>query len=176
MFIKKQEIDSIRDNKVTYIKNFVDLKKQYDFNLLSRLVEETDAETKVKAKNLTDVMRGVYQMKNIKNHFKEFVTFFDFLKKLFNYEDNVSDEVDLFFSFCSLVGMPHADPEDVFIISLHGVTTYRIFSDKDMDIVLNKGDMIYIPRGIKHKVLAMTPRVIASFGYYGKKLNGISNS
>ena len=80
MFIKKQEIDSIRDNKVTYIKNFVDLKKQYDFNLLSRLVEETDAETKVKAKNLTDVMRGVYQMKNIKSHFKEFVTFFDFLK------------------------------------------------------------------------------------------------
>jgi len=30
--------------------------------------------------------------------------------------------------------------------------------------------MVFIPRGIKHKVIGLNPRIIASVGFYGKRI------
>ncbi len=92
----------------------------------------------------------------------------DFLSKLFKYERDARDEVDLFFSFVSQVGNSHIDEEDVFILGLKGKTIYRVFGNVDKDYMIEKGDIIFIPRGIKHKVIGLTSRIVASIGFYGK--------
>ena len=77
-----------------------------------------------------------------------------------------------FFSFVSQVGNSHVDREDVFIIGLKGEVIYRVFGVEDKDYYLKKGDMIFIPKGIKHKVIGLSSRIVASIGFYGKRLNG----
>ena len=43
MLIQQPQLISIRENKPTLVKNFVTLKKKYDFNLLSQFMEENDS-------------------------------------------------------------------------------------------------------------------------------------
>ena len=42
MLLNKNQIQSIRENKVTFVKNFVSLNRPYDFNLISNLIEENN--------------------------------------------------------------------------------------------------------------------------------------
>lgn len=168
MLIKEPELISIKENKVTLIKNFALLERKYDFNLLSQIMEENDLEVmyKTSAGNLKDV----FQMIAVNNCLEEFTTFIDFLRRLLKYERDKKDAVDLFFSFVSQVGYTHADIEDVFIIGLEGKTIYRVFDNINKDYTIEKGDMIFIPKGLKHKVIGLTPRIIASIGFYGKRM------
>ena len=167
MLIKHTELVSIKENKVTLIKNFILLERNYDFNLLSKLMEEN--ECKVDQKSFVGNLKDVFQMLKVSNTLQEFKTFFDFLSKLFKYERHEDDEVDLFFSFVSQVGNSHVDREDVFIIGLKGEVIYRVFGVEDKDYYLKKGDMIFIPKGIKHKVIGINPRIVASIGFYGNR-------
>ena len=177
MLIKQPELVSIKENKITLIKNFFELERKYDFNLLSQLMEEN--KLKVIEKTNIGFLKDVFQMCDIRNCLPEFKIFFDFLSKLFKYQTNLellkqgyADEVDIFFSFVSQVGYPHVDEEDIFILGLKGKTIYRVFSNINEDYVIEEGDMIFIPKGLKHKVIGLTPRIIASIGFYGKRLNG----
>tara|TARA_R110002012_G_scaffold57729_1_gene148875 strand:- start:45 stop:563 length:519 start_codon:yes stop_codon:yes gene_type:complete len=169
MLIKALEVDSIKQNKVTLIKNFASLTREYDFNLLSDLMEKN--ECIISQKSFVGNLKDVFQIHKISNTLQEFKMFFDFLSKLFKYERDAKDEIDLFFSLVSQVGNAHVDIEDVFIIGLKGITIYRVFDSKNKDYYIEKGDMIFIPRGIKHKVIGLNPRVIASVGFYGKRIS-----
>ena len=169
MLINKDQIDLIKKNKVCFIKNFVSLERKYDFNLISSLLEENDL--KVQQKTTVGDLKDVFQMKRVSNTLKEFKTFFDFLSKLFKYERDQNDEVDLFFSLTSQTGNTHFDGEDVFILGLNGKTIYRIYEEKNNDYCIEKGDIIFIPKNIKHKVIGLTPRIIASFGFFGKRIS-----
>ena len=166
----KEQVESIRNREVTHVKNFASLEREYDFNLLSRLMEENDLT--VGEKTSKGILKDVFQIYNVSNTLQEFKTFFDFLGKFFKYEKDPKDEVDLFFSFVSQVGRPHLDTEDIFIIGLKGTTIYRVFDNEDKDYYIEKGDMIFIPKGKMHKVIGMTPRIIMSVGFYGRRLNG----
>jgi len=167
MLIKEIQVNSIKQNKVTLIKNFASLTREYDFNLLSNLMEEN--ECIINQKSNVGNLKDVFQVHRVSNTLQEFKTFFDFLSKLFRYERDSRDEVDLFFSFVSQVGNTHVDIEDVFIIGLKGTTIYRVFDIENKDYCIEKGDMIFIPKGKKHKVLGMNPRIIASVGFYGNR-------
>ena len=168
MLIKQPELISIKENKITLVKNFASLERKYDFNLLSQLMEENALEivNKTNGGNLKDV----FQMFAVNNCLEEFKTFNDFLHRLLKYERDERDAVDLFFSFVSQVGNTHVDIEDVFIIGLEGKTIYRVYDNINEDYIVEKGDMIFIPKGIKHKVIALTPRIIASVGFYGRRV------
>jgi len=170
MLLNKEQIESIQNRNVTYVKKFAVLDRDYDFNFISDLVEENYL--KVVSHTSIGDLKDVFQIKKVSNIKKEFKVFFDFLTKLFKYERYENDEVDLFFSFVSQVGNSHVDIEDVFIIGLKGTTIYRVYDNENKDYNIEKGDMIFIPRGKKHKVLGMNPRIVASIGFYGKKLNG----
>ena len=126
---------------------------------------------KTNADEFSGTLKDAYQMLKINNFLPEFNVFFDFITKLFKYERHAEDAVDLFFSFVSKVGAAHRDTEDVFIIGLKGKVIYRVFDTETVDYKINKGDMMFIPKGLKHKVLAITPRIIASIGFFGKKNN-----
>jgi cupin superfamily acireductone dioxygenase involved in methionine salvage len=168
MLINNDQVNLIKENKVFYIKNFASLEREYDFNLISLLLEEHDL--KVGSKSNIGNLKDIFQIYKVSNCLKEFKTFFDFLSKLFKYKRDSKDEVDLFFSLTSQIGSPHLDEEDVFILGLKGKTIYRIYGVENKDYEINKGDLIFIPKNIKHKVMAINPRIIASIGFYGKRL------
>ena len=168
MLIKAQDLKDIQENKVTLVKNFASLTREYDFNLLSNLMEEN--ECIINQKTNFGNLKDVFQIYKVSNCLQEFKTFFDFLSKLFRYERDSRDEVDLFFSLVSQIGNSHVDIEDVFIIGLKGKIIYRVFDFEDKDYSIEQGDMIFIPKGIKHKVIGINPRIIASIGFYGKRI------
>ena len=167
MLLQKEHLESINKRKVTYIKDFEQLNRIYDFNLISLLIEENDliVLSKTNISNLKDV----FKICKVSNCLKEFKTFFDFLSKLFKYERDPRDEIDLFFSLTTQIGNTHVDTEDVFIIGLSGKTIYRFYGETDREYYINKGDMIFIPKNIKHKAIGLTPRIIASIGFFGEK-------
>ena len=167
MLLNETEVNSIKQNKVTLIKNFIELHKIYDFNFISKTIEENDfvVESKTNLNNL----RNVFQIRNVIDTSQEFKTLFDFLSKLFKYQRDAKDSVDLFISFVSQVGRSHIDEEDVFIIGLKGNVIYRVFDIQNKDYSIEEGDMIFIPKGLKHKVIGISPRIIASIGLYGER-------
>lgn len=168
MLIDKNNIELIKNNKICLIKNFVSLDKKYDFNFISDLLEKN--QLKVVNKTFVGDLKDVFQIKSVSNTVDELKVFFDFLSKLFNYERDSKDEVDLFFSIVSQVGDAHVDTEDVFILGLSGLVLYRIYEEQNKDYYLEKGDMIFIPRGIKHKVIGITPRIVAAAGFFGTRV------
>ena len=85
---------------------------------------------------------------------------FNFISKIVE-----RDGVDLIFSFTSMGGDAHTDAEDVFLIGLLGKTVYREYQTGE-DYQVEKGDLLYIPKGNKHKAISVTPRIIASIGFY----------
>ena len=167
MLIKAQDIKDIQENKVTLVKNFASLTREYDFNLLSNLMEEN--ECRISQKSNIGNLKDVFQIHSISNTLEEFKIFFDFLSKLLKYERDSRDEVDLFFSLVSQAGITHVDIEDVFIIGLKGTTIYRVFDSENKDYCIEKGDMIFIPKSIKHKVISLNPRIVASAGFFGER-------
>ena len=82
MLLKKEQIESIQNREVTYVKNFALLEREYDFNLISKILEEQD--NRVLTKTNIGNLRDVYQMLNVTNYLQEFRIFFDFLLKTFN--------------------------------------------------------------------------------------------
>tara|TARA_Y100001954_G_scaffold52052_1_gene55362 strand:- start:1836 stop:2354 length:519 start_codon:yes stop_codon:yes gene_type:complete len=168
MLLQKEHLESINKEKVTYIKDFTQLNRIYDFNLISSLMEENNLT--ILSKTNVSNLKNVFQMCKVSNCLKEFTTFFDFLSKLFKYERDPKDEIDLFFSLTTQIGDTHVDTEDVFIIGLTGKTIYRFYEEINTDYCINKGDMIFIPKNIKHKAIGLTPRIIASIGFFGKKI------
>ena len=171
MLIQQPQLISIRENKPTLVKNFVTLKKKYDFNLLSQFMEENDST--VMSHSSIGNLRDVFRIPGVSGYLKEFKTFFDFLTKMFNYQRDEQDEVDLFFSFVSQSGHSHVDVEDVFIIGLEGRVIYKVFNDENKNYTVEKGDMICIPKGLKHKVIALDPRIIASVGLFGDRVKSV---
>ncbi len=164
MLLKKEQIESIQNREVTYIKNFALLEREYDFNLISEILEEEDY--RVVTNTNVGSLRDIYKMLNVTNYLQEFRIFFDFLLKTFKFNIDSRNGVELYFNFATQVGSLHDDCENVFIIGLKGKTVYRIYGTNNIDYEINKGDMIYIPPGIRHKVIAMTPRIIASIGFF----------
>jgi ribosomal protein L16 Arg81 hydroxylase len=167
MLLNKKNIESIRKQKLTYVKNFTTIFDTYDFNKISSLVDDNSL---IVENKLTYglVFNATWQLTQVDKFDNFFYVQKDFFHKLFKYVPDTKDGVDIFFSFVTNTGNSHIDLEDVFLIGLHGKTTYRIIDDKK-DYMIEKGDLLYIPKGIKHKSLSTTPRVIASVGFYGGK-------
>lgn len=168
MLLNKNQIQSIRENKVTFVKNFVSLDRPYDFNLISDLIEENNLQ--VISKSNYNSLKDVFQIREVMNLLKEFKVLFDFLNKTFKYKHHEQNNIDLFLSFVSQAGIPHTDEEDVFIIGLNGNIIYKVFNSKIIDYKISKGDLIYIPRGVKHKVIGISPRIVMSIGFFSERI------
>ena len=171
MILNKENYNRITDKKVTFIKGFTHPTAEYDFNKLSQLSNDYSLLVHSFSINPSEtvVFKSTWQMRSVHNIENYFFTFFDFFYKTFKYVPSVKDGVDLFFSFVTNVGESHEDNEDVFLIGLHGISTYRII-ETNQTYELESGDLLYIPKGIRHNPVSITPRIIASLGYYGERL------
>lgn len=87
--------------------------------------------------------------------------------------------------FLDLIGRPngdggyglHPDPSDNLHVQCLGSTSWQIAKTENSDlknVILNPGDIIYIPDGVWHKVQSLTPRVGMSLNYNLRQ--GVANN
>jgi mannose-6-phosphate isomerase-like protein (cupin superfamily) len=163
-----QFAENIKNNKITHVKNFCKFDNQYDFNFLIDYIESMDP--KIRNTNKGDFFEINYQV-FLESKFKDFEFCLNFLRQIFKYSWDQNDRNDIFFSFKSGAGDTHTDDEDVFIIGLNGKTIYKVFGTTTEYFEINNGDMIFIPKGIPHKVISLSSRIILSTGFYGNRSN-----
>jgi|TARA_R110000824_G_scaffold206571_1_gene391764 ribosomal protein L16 Arg81 hydroxylase len=165
MFLDKESIENIKKRKVTYVKNFTSIiEETYDFNKISNLVDKYSLSVMDKPGQINHY-NSIWAIRYINEVDNQLFIFLDFLRKIFNYKIDQRDGVDLYFSFVTNTGRSHVDEEDVFLVGLYGKTIYRI-SETNEDFCLKRGDFLYIPKGIWHKAISVTPRSIASVGFF----------
>jgi len=166
MRLSASDVKNIKNRKTTFVKNFTQNLNNYNFDILASLIDDYSL-TVVNKSNLVN-FNATWQVKDVHTTNADFSVFLDFLYKIFKYTPETRDGVDLFFSFVTNTGMSHVDTEDVFLIGMHGKTIYRI-TDTNKDYILEHGDFLHIPKGIRHKSISSTPRIIASVGFFGGK-------
>jgi len=173
-----ENIESIKNNKVTFVKNFATIENTYDLNLLFSFLEKLDIPVHYKKNNFEpekekekefNFLEKVFQISNVSHFFLDFQFLKSFLEQVFKYPAHPRDGTDIFFSLKSIAGISHEDIEDVFIIGLSGTVVYNVFQEETNHYEINKGDLIYIPKGIRHKVIGLSPRITLSIGFYNEK-------
>ncbi len=161
-----EQLENIKKNKITIVKKFSKIEQIFDFNLLISFIEKCDLPVVIQNKN--NLFENSFQIKKVEAMFSDFKFFQNYLKQVASYPDHEKNGCDIFFSFKSCSGFTHVDPEDVFIIGLHGKTLYKTFGESIEFHEINKGDLIFIPNGIPHKVISLSPRIILSVGFFRK--------
>ena len=56
----------------------------------------------------------------------------------------------------------HKDTDDVLFCQIHGKTLWKV---NNFQFILEPKDIIFVPKGVNHHVISMTPRVGISFGF-----------
>ena len=168
--IDHQSILRIKDRKLTHVENFLEVTKNYDFNWLSQLMDENQLYSNCFNKPLLQPsLSDTWQVLAVSKHDDFIAMFHDFVFKLGSYPFHERDRMDLFLSFETSIGPTHRDKEDVFILGLYGKTMYRVWKNNTVtEVLINRGDMIYIPSGVLHRSISITPRIIASLSLWGK--------
>lgn len=167
MLLDTKTVDSIKKQKVTFVKNFTHISDNYDFNKISKLVDDNYLQVDSKPGQVNH-FSSIWQLYCVHKVDETLNSYFDFLTKIFKYVRDARDGVDLFFSFVTNASHSHVDIEDVFLIGLSGKTIYRLIKE-ERDYIIEKGDLLYIPKGTAHKAISLTPRIIASVGLLGGK-------
>lgn len=161
-------LDSTRDRtadvKVKFTKGFFVFDK-FDFNDLSNIIDKTNSNTVISSNYVYErILESCFQVKHVENN-KFFSRMFEQLNTKFN-KNKLNASIDLFFSFCAGGrSIAHKDIENVVIFGLYGKTIYLI---DGKDYTVEKGDILFIPKGITHRAIGVTPRIIGSFGTWQK--------
>ena len=146
-------------------KNFLQFKKELDFNRLSKIMAENNFQSRNMANYPENhLLDSIFQIRNIQDDVF-FSEMFHQMNTMFN-KENRRTTLDLFFSFArGARGDNHKDEESVNILGAYGKTMYFI---NGKEILLEKGDRLFINKGVKHRAIGLTPRIILSFGiFYG---------
>jgi len=144
-------------------KKFIKFKKELDFNKLSSLMSDNNFQSKVISIYKPDyLLDSIFQIRNIQD--EEFFTqVYNQMNHMFN-KENKRTTLDLFFSYMrGARGDAHRDQESVHIMGAYGRTLYFIDNE---EIILERGDRLFIKKSIKHRAIGLTPRIILSFGSY----------
>ena len=126
-------------------KNFIKFEYELDFNKLFEILSVNN-----------------FKIKNVEK--EEF--FYDTYNKLNSSlnPENLPSDLDIFFSIIKGArGPAHKDIESVNIFGVYGRTLYFIDNE---EIIVEKGDRLFIGKGVKHRSLGLTPRIILSFGVH----------
>jgi ribosomal protein L16 Arg81 hydroxylase len=149
---------------IEYKKNFINFEKTFDFNELTNLIDRNGFQSEFTSDNVNKnyILECPIKIKNVESD-SFFNNIYFFLNKEHNIK-NLKTNIFLFFSFTGGgKSLAHKDEENVIIIGLYGKTMYII---KDKEYLIEKGDLIKIPKGIVHRAVGLSPRIILSFGIY----------
>ena len=149
---------------IEYKKKLICFKKTFDFNELANLLDRNGFQSEYTSDNVNQkyILECPIKIKNVETDFF-FNQLYYFLNQEYN-KKNLKSNVFLFFSFTGGgKSLAHQDLEDVIIIGLYGKTLYII---ENKEYLIEEGDLILIPKGVVHRAIGLTPRIILSFGMY----------
>jgi|TARA_R100001530_G_scaffold6519_3_gene7582 hypothetical protein len=144
-------------------KNFIKFEYELDFNKLFEILSVNNFKSNLMSHWMLDhVLESCFKIKNVEK--EEF--FYDTYNKLNSSlnPENLPSDLDIFFSIIKGArGPAHKDIESVNIFGVYGRTLYFIDNE---EIIVEKGDRLFIGKGVKHRSLGLTPRIILSFGVH----------
>tara|TARA_R100000306_G_C4339415_1_gene124423 strand:+ start:352 stop:879 length:528 start_codon:yes stop_codon:yes gene_type:complete len=173
MRLDKDQIQSIRDRKLTYVKNFTVFDPKFDLNYLGEFIHRYGNVSTMWRQQPEDPYQPQpsYQLNENftvrkledRSHFHPYLLFLDNLFR----QPNAYQPTNCYMhvSFSSLSGPPHYDTEDVFIIGMHGTTIIQTLPEKE-NFFIEEGDLIFLPIYKEHKGIPLTPRIVMSVGMY----------
>lgn len=157
-FKKKEENTDF--SKIFLLKDFFELEKEIDFNklvyymdMLEYNIQYKDSRIKFKTVNL------IPEIEEIQNKVKD----------LFNLKPKTIFDTDIYASLNKFAISPtHIDNESVLIFCVYGKVIYSVYlNDKVEQFLLQKGDILHIPRNILHAAIPLEPRISLSIGFDG---------
>jgi ribosomal protein L16 Arg81 hydroxylase len=144
-------------------KNFCSFEEKVDFNFISNLLDRNNLSSQISSNFLNNfIFESVFKISLVEQD-SFFYELFNLLQNKFNNLNKKSD-LDLYFSLVSgNKSITHRDGYDVYILGVYGKTLYRV---NDEDFIVEKGDLLYIPKNELHKAIGLTPRITLSYGIY----------
>jgi|TARA_R100000455_G_scaffold30965_1_gene23016 hypothetical protein len=149
---------------IDHKKDIFKFEKTFDFNELAKLLDSAELFSRFVSDNVNPsfILESPIKIEGVEK-ISYFQGIFNYLNKNYNTQ-NIKNNVYLFFSFTAgSKGLAHSDIEDVVIVGLYGKTLYII---DEKNYIIEKGDMIKIPKGVVHRGIGLEPRIILSFGVY----------
>lgn len=73
--------------------------------------------------------------------------------------------LDFFYSTIGIVGPSHIDGEHVIILGIKNATYYHL---NNTDVIVEPGDILYIPKGVLHHSFSSRERIILSLSLWEK--------
>ena len=148
---------------IVFKKNIIQFKEIVDFNYLIKLLNENNFGSVITSNYLDQfILNSTFMVSNVQKD-NAFIDLYDYLNKNYNSE-GYNSNLYMFVSF--KMGNPsitHTDDYDVVIIGVHGETVYNL---EGTEYRVGVGDLLKIPKGIKHTAISMTPRIVLSYGRY----------
>jgi mannose-6-phosphate isomerase-like protein (cupin superfamily) len=147
----------------TLIKDFINLEKDFNFNSVSNLLDRNNLESKISSNWLQNY---IFESTFVINKLNNDVFFKDIylnLNNIYN-KNNYRSDLDMYFSLVSgNKSITHRENYDVYILGLLGKTIYKV---EDEEFMVEKNDLLFIPKNALHKAIGITPRIILSYGIY----------
>lgn len=154
----KKEEENLNFTKSFFLKDFFKLEKDFDFNQLTFYLDMN--ETEVQFLDSKIVMRKLNRISEIQQLQDRITNYF---------EINASKiDTDLYGSLNKYgVSPTHSDEESVLIFCTYGRVVYNLYEeDTYSSFLLEKGDIIYIPKFIAHAAIPLGPRICMSVGIH----------
>jgi len=151
---------AFKENKYLLLKKAIRLETfrlDFDFDMMFSLF------AKYNDLNFSQKKQFVGQIIDI-NSIPIFKTYLDYiathLKDLF-YLGNL----DFFYSLKGEIGPAHKDKENVLILGVKNITYYHI---DDIDIEINPGDILFVPKNMLHHSFSSRERIVLSLSLWEK--------
>tara|TARA_A100000171_G_C2029260_1_gene95022 strand:- start:68 stop:550 length:483 start_codon:yes stop_codon:yes gene_type:complete len=159
MFFKKIR-KAVKDNKYLLLKKAVRLETfrlDFNFDMMFALF--------AKHNHLEHVIKkeSVGQIINL-NNILIFKSYLDYIET--NLKDLFSlGNLDFFYSLKGEVGLAHEDKEHVIILGIKNATYYHV---DNVDLEINPGDILYVPKNKLHHSFSSRERIILSLSLWKK--------
>jgi len=145
---------------MSFKKKQIQFTNNFDFNTICKILDSNDFESFPVSRWFDGhILESVFKIKKINNS-KIMYEVFQLLNKKYNL-NNYNSDLDIF--YCMTSGgksPPHTDEYDIYIIGVYGKTLYKI---NDKEHIVEKEDILYIPKNTTHSAIGLTPRIVFSF-------------
>jgi len=146
-------------SKPLFLKNFFTLNQEIDFNKTVYYLDFSENFSFVEDGRIK--IRHLERFNEVKSIQDEIISYF----KCSNQKINT----DLYASLNKFgITKTHVDGEAVFLLCTFGKVVYNVYGSVDNfdSILMEKGDLLYIPSGIFHSTIPIGPRAVVSIGIF----------
>ncbi len=140
-------------------KKEIKIEDDFDFNFLCKILDSGDFNNTPVTRWFDNyILDSVFRIKEV--HKSRFLfSLYKLLNEKYNLKKYPSD-LDIF--YCMTSGgksPPHSENYDVYIIGVEGKILYRL---DDKQFIVEKGDVLHIPKNTFHSGIGLSPRIILS--------------